>query len=661
MDVIDFFFTLLSGRRGMSDLFNKIPRGTLSKSSLANIKEWYGCENSSRTVRESIVELVDAGEFNELNDRFFKTLNFGTGGIRGRTVGDRITMAELGNGVNTSPEFPAIGSACLNHFNVVRATAALHKYCKKAAASQRREMLLIVAYDVRLFSKWFAEITAKTWEYLGGQAMVFAGPRSTPQLSFSVRYFKAIAGVVITASHNPYHDNGYKAYFADGAQVIDPHAAAIIKNFSQLKLSDSMTMFKAIEGRNFSNIIDPKAEEAYMAVVKDSVLDVDSIKKCTRKIVFTPLHGTGDVITVPVLKSLGMKVICVEEQMVHDPLFSTVKSPNPENFDSLRLAIDQAKAVGADVVIATDPDADRMAIAARNNDGEFEKFSGNMTGALLLEHRIRKMKELGILPKNGAKNAVVLKTFVTTPLVEKIALDHGLKCINTLTGFKWLGNKINSYAQRLMEKLGDGHVDYDHIEIGERRKLLLQHSQFYVFGCEESYGCLVSDVVRDKDANAAAAMVCEMMTDLGKKTLIDFRDEIYNTYGYYDDILLNIYYEGASGVEKIRNILNSYRKNPPETVAGRTVVKIRDFLKSSIFDADGCKVPREDFLFLELENGDAYAVRASGTEPKIKFYIFCSTTAMDSEMTVNGVNRVKSRLDSLKNFLEADAEKRSMD
>jgi phosphoglucomutase len=512
---------------------------------------------------------------------------------------------------------------------------------------------------VRLFSKFFAEITAKTWEYLGGEAMVFAGPRSTPQLSFSVRHFKAIAGVVITASHNPYYDNGYKAYFADGAQVIDPSAAAIIENFSQTRLSDSMAIFKAIEAKEFINIIDPKNEEPYLDAVRDSVLDVALMKNCSRKVVFTPLHGTGDLAALPVLKSLGVEVVCVEEQMTHDPMFSTVKSPNPENFDSLKLAIDRANAVGADLVIATDPDADRMAIAARNNHGEFEKFSGNLTGALLLEHRIRKMKKLGILPKNGAKNAVVLKTFVTTPLIEKIAANHGLKCINTLTGFKWLGNKINDYALRLMEKVGDAYAGYDDIEISERRKLLLKHSQFCVFSCEESYGCLASDVVRDKDANAAAAMACEMMADLGTKTLVDFRDEIQSIYGYHDDALLNIYYEGSSGVERIRNILNSYRKDPPIIVNGQKVIKICDFLKDSIQDADGCTVPREDFLFLELENGDTYAVRGSGTEPKIKFYIFCSATEMGSKMSNNVIGQVKSRVDSLKNFLEADVNTRS--
>ncbi|MDR2735789.1 MAG: phospho-sugar mutase [Puniceicoccales bacterium] len=661
MGIISFLRSLLSSSVAATNLLTKIPKSALLESSIENIKEWYECGNSQAIVHEAIGELVEAGEFNELNDRFFKTLTFGTGGIRGRTISGYITKAEIGNGSKILPEFPAIGSACLNHFNVIRATIALHEYCKKVAVSQGREMLLVVAYDVRFFSKLFAEITAKTWEYLGGKAMIFDGPRSTPQLSFSVRYFRAMAGVVITASHNPYYDNGYKAYFADGAQVIDPQAAAIIENFSKLKLADSMAIFKAIEAKEFTNTVSGKDEERYVQVVKDSVLDRASLKNCAKKVVFTPLHGTGGVVAVPALQSLGVEVICVEEQMKQDPGFSTVKSPNPENFDSLKLAIDRAKATGADLVIATDPDADRMAIAAKNNDGEFEKFSGNLTASLLLEYRIRKMKELGILPKDGSKNAVVLKTFVTTPLVEKIAISHGLKCVNTLTGFKWIGSKINNYALGLMEKVGNVHDGYDDIELDERRKLLLQHSQFCIFGCEESYGCLASDLVRDKDANAAAAMVCEMLAELDKKsiTLMDFRMEIYSTYGYYDDTLLNIYYEGASGVARIKNILSSYRKNPPETVAGQKVLKIQDFLNDPILDADGCHVPREDFLFLELENGDTYAVRGSGTEPKIKFYIFCHGEGAGYGTEIDVVGKIKSRLDALKGFLEADAEVRS--
>jgi phosphoglucomutase len=636
-----------------------IPEGALSDSSLKNINEWYYCENAHDMVRNSISELIDAGKFDELNNRFFKTLSFGTGGIRGRTISDHTTKAEVGCGMDIFPEFPAIGSACLNYFNVIRATIALHKCCKRIADSSGREMLLIVAYDVRLYSKLFAETTAKTWEYLGGRALIFDSPRSTPQLSFSVRYFKAIAGVVITASHNPYRDNGYKVYLFDGAQVIDPHASDIISNFLLTKLSESMAIFSDIHGKKFKSTITEEDEDSYLEVVKSSILHPVSFRNCKKRIVFTPLHGTGNVAVMPVLKSLGLEVIGVESQMGHDPWFSTVKSPNPENFESLKLAINRAKVVNADLVIATDPDADRLAVAARNNKGEFEKFSGNLTGSLLLEYRIRKMKALGILPEDGSKNAVVLKTFVTTPIIEKIAANHGLKCVNTLTGFKWIGNKINNYALDLMAKVGDIYDSYDDIEIKERRNLLLKHSQLFVFGCEESYGCLASDVVRDKDANAAAVMVCEMMAGLGSKTLVDFRDEVQANYGYYDDALLNIYYEGADGVQKIKNILNSYRKNPPKVASGQKVVKIDDFLNDNIFDIDGCPVPREDFLFIELESGDTYALRGSGTEPKIKFYIFCNDAAFGSKATDESINRIKLRMASLKKFLEADADERS--
>lgn len=326
------------------------------------------------------------------------------------------------------------------------------------------------------------------------------------------------------------------------------------------------------------------------------------------------------------------------------------------------MAIEQALASNADLVMATDPDADRMGVAVRDEQGGMALLTGNMIGSLLAAFRVEKMKDVGLLPREGTRRAALIKTFVTTPLQDAIGEKNGLKVVNTLTGFKWIGEKLRHYEEALGEALeAGGHaVDYDTLPLDERRRLLLDHSTFYVFGGEESYGYLASDRVRDKDANAAVLMFAEMAASLkaAGKTVLQYLDEVYLKYGYFMEGLVNIYHEGASGAEKIRAILKSYRDNPPAEMAGFRVTAFRDFGKETFHDADGKEIPRQDFYFIDLDNGYRYAVRGSGTEPKIKFYLFgCEDVAQPGDLD-EAREQARLNLQALKEAIEADARER---
>ncbi|MDR0590635.1 MAG: phospho-sugar mutase [Puniceicoccales bacterium] len=634
-------------------------KGSLLPQAAENCQEWL--LHLPEWGKTAIAELVEENNWAELNDRFFRNLEFGTGGMRSRTIAETITKAERGHGAPfDSPEHAAIGSAYLNDFNIARATIALFRYCKTQSDGPLR---LVIAHDVRHFSEHFSQIAAKIWNHLGGKAIAFDGPRSTPQLSFSVRKFQAIAGIVITASHNPAHDNGYKVYFRDGGQVVEPHASKIIENFNQTSLREAVQVLESI-AKNTQPIayFDAAADKSYMEEVVSHLFDADIFRESPISIIFTPVHGTGDIIVAPVLQRLGIRAHFVAEQMVHDPRFPTVKSPNPEHFAVFDLAIKKAEEVDAELLIATDPDADRIAIGVRNGEGKFEQFTGNLTGALLAEFRLSRMKELGWIPAEGSPRAALIKTFVTSPLQDKIAAAHGVKCINTLTGFKWIGEKLNDYETALhdqLAKLDLPKLDYANTPAAKRRELLLQHSTFLALGGEESYGYLASDNTRDKDAHGATVMICEMLAALKKsgKTLIDFRNEIYKKYGYYGETQLNIYYEGASGAEKIKNILDSYTKNPPTTLGHFHVTRITNFNGEAISDADGKRIPAQNFFMIDLDNGYRYAIRGSGTEPKIKFYIFGHAPVTIS--IADSAQETTQTMEHIRQLLEKDADLRA--
>ena len=639
--------------------------GSLLESTVVNLKKWASADFLPNWAGESIVELVENSEWDELNDRFYQNLAFGTGGIRGRTIGSVPAAAETGTlSEMGSPEHAAVGSNVLNDFNLVRATIGLFRYTKQYLKESGSYDLprFVIAHDVRHFSRHFCELAASTWCKLGGQALIFEGPRSTPQLSFAVRQNNATCGAVITASHNPPHDNGFKVYFDDGAQVVSPHAEGIVDLVNLVALSE----VPAFLNIDLEPVISLGAADdaAYLELLKEMVIDNEVMQKEAPQIVFSPIHGTGAISSVPALKALGVKVIEVPEQMVQDARFPTVKSPNPENAEALAMAIAKANEVGADVVVATDPDADRMGVAVRDRSGEMVLLTGNQIGTIMAEYRISVLKDAEVIPEDGGDNTVLIKTFVTSPMQEAVADWHGLKTINTLTGFKWIGEKLAGYeAQmkaRLLEEEGTA-VDYDACDIWTRADLLLDYSTYFVFGGEESYGYLATDKLRDKDANAAVIMFCEVAAYLKSQemTFPEFLDSLYLQHGYYEEKTINIYYEGAAGSQKIKNILESYRSGAPKAFGDVKVSGFTDFGKDEIIDADGQKIPPQDFYFLELSNGYSFAVRGSGTEPKIKFYVFGRSEVLDPEDLIKVKAVAAVEMQTVLAAIEADARVRA--
>ncbi|MBC2600472.1 phosphoglucomutase [Puniceicoccus vermicola] len=642
-----------------------VDAGKLLAASAENLNTWLQSPSLPQWAIDSLNELVEQEQWEELNDRFFQNMAFGTGGMRGRTIGSVATSQELGAGGPDNPDHAAIGANVLNDINVTRATMGLFRYTKGFLAADGRDYevpKLVIAHDVRFFSRHFCELASSVWNQMGGQAYIFDGPRSTPQLSFSVRFLGAHTGIVITASHNPSHDNGYKVYFEDGAQTVSPHAEGIVGEVDKVSLDETAEFLE----KDLSRVVTlgESADSAYLDVLEGSVLDRDLLSRNQPKVVFTAIHGTGRVSSIPLLKRLGLEVSEVPEQAIADSRFPTVKSPNPENAEALSMAIAQAKEEGSDLVVATDPDADRMAVAVRREDGEMVLLTGNMIGSILAEFRIRQMKKNGLLPEEGTQSATLIKTFVTTPLQERIGHGHGLKVINTLTGFKWIGAKLRQYQETLDQKLRETQgivLSYDDTDYQTRARLLLEHSTFYVFGGEESYGYLANDLIRDKDANAAVLMFCELMASLKEegKTVLEFLDEIYLKHGYHLERLGNVYYEGASGAAKIANILKSYRENPPKEMNGVAVEKFTDFGTQTIHDADGDVIPSQDFYFVSLANGHSYAVRGSGTEPKIKFYVFGRQEVASEEELPKVKESLEADLKALREAIEADAAERA--
>ncbi|HWA11112.1 MAG TPA: phospho-sugar mutase [Opitutaceae bacterium] len=609
----------------------------------------------------SIEELVKKEAWPELNDRFYRYLEFGTGGMRGRTIGAVAAAPETGQpGALGSPEHAAIGSNMLNDFTLIRAVVGLHRYTAKYLAGRgvAGKARLVIAHDVRHFSRHFCELAASTWTRLGGEAFIFDGPRSTPQLSFSVRWLKAHAGVVITASHNPPHDNGFKAYFDDGAQVVPPHDKGIVTEVNAVPLGE-LAGFLEIKLAGVTTL-KRDADDAYLAVAAKAAIDPAIFQRAKVKIAYTNIHGTGGVASVPLLLHAKCEVHQVPSQAAFDPRFPTVKSPNPENAEALALAVALADERQCDVVLATDPDADRMGVAVRNRAGKMELLTGNQIGALLAEYRLTKYKELGWIPPQGSPRACIIKTFVTTRLQDAIGEGHGVKVINTLTGFKWIAAKMRGYENQLRQAMGPG-FDYEGTPFPERVKLLMQHSTFYAFGCEESYGYLPNDYVRDKDGNAACLMFAELCAAVKSRglTVPEYLDEIFLKYGFYLEGVINIYYEGASGNAKIRRILDTYRANPPKKFGDVAVVKFQDFGREKVVDADGETIPAQDLYIATLANGYSFAARGSGTEPKMKFYLFANEKVASVGDLPAVKTRVKATLDGLSKLIEADAKARA--
>lgn len=627
--------------------------GYLLRPAADNICSWVNAKFLPKWALDGIEELAGDEAWEELNDRFCCYLAFGTGGMRGRTIARRPTAGEIAGRA-------AVGSANLNDFNIVRATIGLFRYCKELPVGGRPT--LVVAHDVRYFSRHFCELMASAWHQLGGRALVFKGPRSTPQLSFSVRWYRTSVGVEITASHNPAHDNGYKVYFSDGAQVVSPHAEGIIKQVQEVALGEIVPyLHKNMKG---VEMLSEEADQVYLEVLGESVIDSAMIRRARPRVVFTPIHGTGGVISLPLMRQFGVEVVEVEEQMAMDAAFPTVESPNPEDAETLSLAIAKAKEVDADMVIATDPDSDRIGIAVPDSRGKMVPLTGNTIGAMLLNYRIEALKRSGRLPLSGSRSAVLIKTFVTTALQTAIAERHGLKVINTLTGFKYIGEKLRRYEKLLVDTLATERgveIQYDALNERERRELMLQYGSYFVFGGEESCGYLTNDRVRDKDAHAAAILFCELVATLKKegRSATEYLDELYLQHNYHEEDQLNLVYSGAAGVSRITRILKSYRERPPKEMAGEQVIDFVDFGRDEILDADGCTIPKEDFFFVQLDNGYSYAVRGSGTESKIKFYVFGCEEVLEPGALNRVKKRVRREVEKLKEALESDGRERA--
>lgn len=618
---------------------------------------------SSALARQVIEELAWASEWSELNDRFYQTLAFGTGGLRGRTIGKIVTKAELGTPTGLGrPEFPCVGTNAMNYFNVGRATLGLVNYVKKWRKKQRAggRAKIVIAHDPRYFSKEFADLAAKTAAENDCDAVVFSGPRSTPELSFAVRFLNADAGVVITASHNPPHDNGYKVYFNDGAQVIEPHASGIIAEVNAAGGANSRepAAREAVAAQIITAGDD--VDQAYMDRLETLVLDRALLSKARNlKIIYTPIHGTGGVITIPMLTRLGLNFSVVSEQEEFDGRFPTVKSPNPENAEALKLGMELAQREEADVVIATDPDCDRMGVAVRTRAGEMKLLTGNQIGSLLAWYRARTLFNQGILNRENASRAVIIKTFVTTDLQKAIAEKFGLRCVETLTGFKYIGAKLGKYENAL--RMG---AEYRKLPEAETQRLRLEKSSYYVFGGEESYGYSSADFVRDKDGNAAAIMFCEVaaFAKVNGQTIDELLDAIYCELGYFEEKNGSLVFEGADGAEKIRRLLDSYDKNPPPEMPGGVVASTRNFEKEVIHDVEGDEIPKEKMLIFELADKTRIAVRGSGTEPKIKYYLFAQRrpngAGLSADRLAAAKMEVSRQLNALWDWIKVDAEKR---
>ncbi|MCM3737682.1 phospho-sugar mutase [Bacillus cytotoxicus] len=516
----------------------------------------------------------------KIEDSFYKNLEFGTGGMRG----------ELGAGTNR-----------LNVYTVRKATEGLACFIEKQG-EEAKARGVVVAYDSRHKSPEFAMEVAATLGAHGIKTYVFESLRPTPELSFAVRYLHTCSGIVLTASHNPPEYNGYKVYGDDGGQLPPKEADELIHYVNQV--SDELTVEVAdveqLKQNGLLQIIGQEVDDAYLEQLKTVILNKELVKEIGQelKIVFSPLHGTSNIPARRGLEAVGFKnVTVVKEQEQPDPNFSTVKSPNPEEHAAFELAIRYGEEIDADVLIATDPDADRLGVAVRNHDGEYQVLTGNQTGALMLEYLLSQKKEQGILPSNG----VVLKTIVTSELGRTIAKSYGLDTIDTLTGFKFIGEKIKQYE-------ASGEYEFQ-------------------FGYEESYGYLIRQFCRDKDAVQSVLFACEVAAyyKAQGKTLYDGLLEVFEKYGYFREGLVSLTLKGKDGAEQIQNMMTSFRENRPTEVAGLEVTIAEDYkasFRTKVKEnaTEEIELPKSNVLKYYLADGSWFCLRPSGTEPKIKFY-----------------------------------------
>ncbi len=571
---------------------------------VAKAQQWVN-SNIDEDSRKEIETMLDDTNKNALEEAFYKDLEFGTGGLRG---------------------VMGVGSNRINKYTIGMATQGLSNHLLKTYPGE--DIKVAVAHDSRNNSRFFAETTAAVFSANGITVYFFEALRPTPELSFAIRHFGCQSGVVLTASHNPKKYNGYKAYWSDGGQLVPPHDKDVITEVKKIQNIDTIK-FDADESKIIT--IGKDVDALYLAEIKKLSLAPEAVKaEETMKIVFSPIHGTGITLVPECLANFGFKnVHVVQEQAEPDGDFPTVVYPNPEEADALKMALDKAKAIDADLVMATDPDADRVGIAVKNHHGDFQLLNGNQTGSLLIYYLLQKWKENGKLDGNQ----YVVKTIVTTGLIEKIAQAFDVTYYNTLTGFKYIAMVIKEM---------EGKAEF-------------------IGGGEESYGYMIGDFVRDKDAVASCAMIAEMTAYAKHKglSLFDMLLDMYAQFGFYKENLISITKEGKAGAEEIQTMMKDLRENPPATLAGSKVAQLIDYQSGSsknliTGEEEKLNYPSSNVLQFLTEDGALVSARPSGTEPKIKFYFSVNTELKDTKEydstndTLDGkINTIKKELSLL--------------
>jgi len=552
--------------------------------------------NYDDTTKEEVRKLL-AGNPSDLADAFYRNLEFGTGGLRG---------------------IMGVGTNRINRYTIGMCTQGYANYLKKAVSGEVR---VAIAHDSRNNSRTFAEITANVMAANGIKVFLFESLRPTPELSFSIRHLHCHGGVVCTASHNPKEYNGYKAYWNDGGQLVPPHDSNVIKEVEAIASVDDV---KWSGGEANITLIGAEMDEAYYDMVKSLSVYPDAIaRQKDLKIVYTPIHGTGIKLVPEILKRFGFtNVNLVEEQIVPDGNFPTVVYPNPEESEAMSFGLKKAKAIDADILLGTDPDADRVGIAIKNDKGEWVLMNGNQTAVLAFNYMIEARKAKGI----AGANDMVVKTIVTSELIDEFARREGIKCYNVLTGFKWI-------AELIKEKEG---------------------IENYVIGGEESYGLLIGDRLRDKDAVSAVALLCEMAAYEKDKGLSLFEKlvSIYVKYGLFREHLISITKKGMDGQQQIADMMDRFRKNPPAQLNGSGVTHLLDYEKQEARnlitgESSDIDLPKSNVLQFILADGSKISARPSGTEPKIKFYFSVQSPLSDRAAFDGAWKALGDRIDSI--------------
>lgn len=553
--------------------------------------------NFDEDVKGKIRELQTSNP-DELVDAFYRNLEFGTGGLRG---------------------LMGVGTNRINKYTIGMATQGYANYLQKSFAGQ--EIKVAIAHDSRNNSRYFAETTAKVFAANGIKVFLFEDLRPTPELSFAIRKLGCQGGVVCTASHNPKEYNGYKAYWTDGGQLVPPHDKNVIKEVEKIERVDEVKW--SGNDRNLT-IIGKEMDEAYIKMVKGLSVNPDVIQKeKDLKIVYTPIHGTGIKLVPKVLEAYGFSnVHVVEEQSIPDGNFPTVNYPNPEESEAMSIGLKKAEALDADILLGTDPDADRVGIGVKDNNGKWVLLNGNQTAVLAFNYMIESRKEKGIAQPND----MVVKTIVTTDMIDGFAASNGIKCYNVLTGFKWI-------AELIKEK---------------------EATENYVIGGEESYGLMIGSQLRDKDAVSAVAILCEMAAYEKAKgrNLFQKLVQLYVQYGFYKEHLISITKKGRDGQQQIAEMMERFRNNPPKVLAGANVVELLDYEKGIKTNLQTkaqspIELPKSNVLQFITEDGSKISARPSGTEPKIKFYFSVNEPLKREEDFEKTDRQLKDKIDTI--------------